>query len=134
MNSVKKVSFSFLFVGLTALAGCSGVDYEVTGEISSPQTISGPLSLEIFEIDTANEEAARELVKQVDLEGTGPFTESFSAGENFDIVLVALHDEDGDGQCTEGEAWAEQTLTPAEDGSLSEVSLVLAAQACPASE
>jgi len=134
MNSVKKISFSFLFVGLTALAGCSGVDYEVTGEVSSPQTISGPISLEIFEIDTANEEAARELVKQVDLEGTGAFTESFSAGEGLDIVLVALHDEDGDGKCTEGEVWAEQTLTPAEDGSLSEASLILAAQACPASE
>ena len=114
-----------------ALAGCSDTqEYEITGEISSAQTVAGPISLEFFEVVQDDEEATRESVLKVELEELGSFTETIEVASDSTIVVLALEDTDGDGACSEGELWAETEVTPNDDDTVNAVTLELTAAPC----
>jgi hypothetical protein len=114
------------------LAGCESTEeYEVTGEVSSTQAVSGPISLEFFEVD-ADDASVRESIKAVELSALGPIAETIEATADAKIVAVALVDADGNGACTEGELWDEAEMTRKADGTLEPLALDLTADPCPA--
>jgi len=127
---IAKLTLISIF-GAALLAGCAGTDqYEITGEVSSAQNVSGPISLEFFEIDPADTAAERQSVHQSELQALGSFTETVEVTSGDHIIVVALVDADGDGACTDGELWAETELTPKDDGTVDAVSLELSASPC----
>jgi hypothetical protein len=129
MNNIK-LAMVTLFTA-AALAGCSDTqEYEITGEISSAQTVAGPISLEFFELAQDDEEATRESVLKVELDELGPFTETVEVAGDAKIVVLALEDTDGDGACTDGELWAEAEVTPNDDDTVDAVNLALTAAPC----
>ncbi|MBW2457578.1 MAG: hypothetical protein JRI68_23935 [Deltaproteobacteria bacterium] len=129
---MKKIALTMItLISAAALAGCTATqELEVTGEITSAQSVAGPIALEFFEIAQDDEEAERESVHKVELEGLGSFTETVEIAEDANIVIVALEDGDGDGACTDGELWAELEVTPNDDGTVDAVALELAAAPC----
>ncbi|HZO13961.1 MAG TPA: hypothetical protein VFB62_11905 [Polyangiaceae bacterium] len=124
---------SLLSAGLMLVACGSTEEYEVTGEVSSAQTVSGAITLEFFEVD-ANDAAARESIKSVELSAVGAFTETIEASPDAKLVAVALVDADSDGACTEGELWDEADLVRKTDGTLEALALALTADPCPATQ
>jgi hypothetical protein len=129
---MKKIALTMITLfSAAALAGCTATqEVEVTGEITSAQAVAGPIALEFFEVAPDDEEAERESVLQVELEGLGEFAETVEIAEDANIVIVALEDADGDGACTDGELWAEAELTPNDDGTVDAGSLELTAAPC----
>ena len=114
-------------------AGCAATEeYEVTGEVSSAQSVSGPITLEFFEVDPDDPDAERVSLKEVTLDALGAFTETIEVTEDYKIIAYAIEDQDGDGACTEGELWAEAEAEPNEDGTIDPITLALQGTACPA--
>lgn len=129
---MKSLTLLSLLSAALLVAGCESTEeYEVTGEVSSAQTVSGAISLEFFEVD-ANDAAARESIKSVELTAVGAFTETIEASPDAKIIAVALVDADGNGACTEGELWDEADLVRKTDGTLEALALALTADPCPA--
>jgi len=129
---MKKIAFTMITLfSAAALAGCTATqEVEVTGEITSAQTVAGPITLEFFEIAQDDEEAERESVHKVELDGLGEFAETVEVAEDANIIIMALEDADGDGACTDGELWAEVEVTPKDDGTVDAVALDLTADTC----
>lgn len=131
MNTLKLGIGSLVSVA-ALVAGCAGAEeYEVTGEVSSAQTVSGPISLEFFEV-AGDAATAPESVLKVELAQLGKFSETVEVSADSKIMARALVDADGNGSCTEGELWAETTVQPKDDGTVAPLTLALAATACPA--
>ncbi len=129
MNSMRLMMVSLVALGLAA--GCSSArEIEVTGEVSSAQTPNGPISLEFFEQAKDDESAERVSVHQIELDEPGAFAETIEVAEDL-VIAYALVDEDGDGQCSDGELWAEAQQEVAEDDTLEPLTLALAAEPCP---
>ena len=131
MNSAKMMIASL--ISCTAMmVGCSNAEpFEVTGEVSSTQTVSGPIAVEFFEVDLADEEAERESILEVTVDGLGPIAETVEADPELTIIAHGLVDADGDGACTEGELWGETELTKNEDGTVAAFVINLTNAACP---
>ncbi len=129
---MKKIALTMITLfSAAALAGCTPTqEVEVTGEITSAQTVAGPIALEFFEIAQDDEEAERESVHEVELDGLGSFTETVEVAEDANIIVFALEDANGDGACTDGELWAEAEITPNDDGTVDAVALALIAASC----
>lgn len=131
MNSAK-ILIASLIAGSLAMVGCSSAEeLEVTGELSSTESISGPIALEFFEVDSADASAERESVLQVTVDGLGPVTQTVEADPELTLIAQALVDADGDGACTEGEIWGETELTKNDDGTLAPFIVAMKAQPCP---
>jgi hypothetical protein len=130
MKSAKLALISLCALGL--FAGCdSAREIEVTGDVSAAQTIAGPISLSFYEVDSEAESPERVLVKEAELAELGAFTETVEVAENT-VIVFALADADGDGQCTAGELWAEAEQPVAEDDTIEPFQLELRADPCPA--
>ena len=114
------------------LAGCSGSrEVEVKGEVTAPASVSvqGEVLVDFF--DVVNEDDAPKSVSRIVLDEPGPFTQKAEL-EGDTVRVRALNDRDGDGKCTEGEAWAEVDAPIGDDDSVAPITLTLANQACPA--
>ncbi|MBW2525885.1 MAG: hypothetical protein JRI23_17010 [Deltaproteobacteria bacterium] len=124
-----------LFLCALPLAiGCSTArDVEVTGEVTAAQAVSGPITLSFFEIDEDAEEAERLLIQTSELAELGAFSETVEVAEEI-VVVVALADADGDGQCSPGELWGEAEQKVKEDDTVDAFALELRADPCPAAE
>ncbi|MHC4996580.1 MAG: hypothetical protein ACYTGQ_16160, partial [Planctomycetota bacterium] len=125
MNITKLGIFLLSGLALTAVACGDTQEYEITGEVSASAAVSGPISLEFFELEGEGEEAERVSVKTVELAALGSFSEVVEAEADATLIAFALADTDGDGKCTEGELWAETEITPAEDGTVEAIALPL---------
>jgi hypothetical protein len=132
MNTSKLGLVLVATLACTAVACGDTQEYEIAGEVTAPAAVSGPITLEFFELDGEGEEAERVSIKTVEIATAGSFSELVEAEADATLLAFALADSDGDGACTEGEAWAEAEITPKEDGTVDTVSLTLAASACPA--
>ena len=128
MNRSKLALISLL--PLTLLVACSGREVEVTGQISAASTVSGPISLEFFEMEKGVADAERVSIKTVELEALGEFNETITVAEDV-LIVHALVDADGDGKCTAGELWGEAKQEAKEDGTFDAFAVTLAATACP---
>jgi hypothetical protein len=103
--------------------GCSSTqEVEITGEVKAA-AVSGPISIEFFEV-AASEEETGASIKKIELTQPGQFSEKLEI-EGDEVRVFALADADKDGACTEGEAWAEALAPVKEDGSVDPVSLEL---------
>lgn len=125
-------AYALVMVGLVgALAvGCSSArDVEVTGEVSAPASagVEGKILLDFLDIVDAAE--TPESVHTQTLDALGTFTAT-AALEGDKVRIRAINDKDGDGACTEGEAWAEVDAEIAED-KVADVKLELAVATCP---
>lgn len=135
-----KPCFFFALTALSALSfGCSSAEeVHVTGTVSS--ALAGPIHVEIFDVADDGEEQETEPVLTLDLTAPGPIdARPEIAGDR--ILVRATQDVDGDGACSEGDAWAESTVQvlreAAADPEVDEetanasVALALAVQPCP---
>lgn len=116
-------------------AGCSSArDVEITGEVSSAQSVAGPITLSFYEVaDEGGEAAERLLVSTSEIAELGAFSETVEVAEDT-VVVVALADADGDGSCTDGELWAEAEAQVNDDDTVEPLALDLAASPCPPAE
>ena len=123
-----------LVVAGALAVGCdSSREVEVSGEVSAPVTtaIDGEMTLDFFDVIDDGEEAKS--VHTVKLEAIGSFKEKVEV-EGDSVRVRALNDRDGDGACTDGEAWAEATAAISDDDKVEPVSLELTNDPCPAAE
>jgi hypothetical protein len=125
---------SIALVSIAFAVGCSSArPVEVTGEVkgAASVTLTGPISIEFFEVSDPAEEAAEPVsIKKIELAQAGEFSETIDV-EGDAIRIFALDDADKDGACDEGEAWAETEAAVNEDGTVARVTLELSLAACP---
>ena len=124
----------WLVVVGTLSAGCSSSrEVEVSGEVSAPATteIDGDITLDFFDVREDGEEAKS--IHTVKLETVGSFKETVEV-EGDSVRVRALNDRDGDGACTDGEAWAEANAKISDDDKVEPVSLELTNDPCPSTE
>jgi hypothetical protein len=135
-----KKSHSLLSIALLSAlsfafgAGCSDArEVEVKGEAmpAAGATLSGPISIEFFEVPAEGSTEAPTSLKKIELAQAGAFTEMVEV-EGDSVRVRALNDVNTDGACNEGEAWAETDAPVKEDGTLDAIKLELSAAACPA--
>ena len=129
MHKIKLVSLGLASLALAVtLAGCSGTEeVEIKGETKSSEAVSGKITIEFFDVVDDEETSLEKLT----LDALGPFEQTVEA-EGDRIRVFALADANGDGACSEGEAWAEAEARVLEDGTADPVTLELQAKACPA--
>lgn len=112
-------------------AGCSGSrEVEVAGEVSAPASvqIDGEITLDFMDVIADDEEPKSAHTKK--LAELGAFKETVEL-EGDKVLVSALNDLDGDGACTDGEAWAEAEATISDDDTVEPIKLELSVAACP---
>ena len=125
---MNKTTLAIACLATFVATGCAGTEeYEVSGQVTSVEAVSGPITVEFFE--EADDE--RTSIKKITLETPGEFSETLEASSDASLVALALVDSDGDGVCSDGELWAEQVIDPSEEGATMDFDLELASTACP---
>jgi len=112
-------------------AGCSeSREVEVAGEVSAPATVQveGPILIDF--LDVLGEDEEPKSVHQVTLETLGSFKETVEL-EGDTVRVRAINDVDGDGACTEGEAWGEADAPISDDDTVEPIKLELTNDPCP---
>jgi hypothetical protein len=131
MKTIRLLAPVALFAALSA-AGCSSArDVEVTGEVKSASSTQGKIFVEFFDVAGEGESLELTSVHSVELDQLGTFNEVVPL-EGDRILVRAIADADGNGACTEGEAWAEMEAAIEEDAA--NVALDISVQPCPAGE
>lgn len=125
------VAAGWVCLGLNALACSSGRDVEVSGKVSAPSSLMVGDRLVVDFMDVTGEGAEREtsVAHSAELKTLGDFKETVSL-EGDKVLVRAIDDRDGNGECSEGEAWGEVEASIADD-KVEAISLTLAAVACP---
>jgi hypothetical protein len=114
--------------------GCTGSrDVEVAGEVSAPSTVSvdGPITLDFFDVIAEGEEPKS--VHTATLDSLGEFKETVEL-EGDTVRVRAINDRDGDGACTDGEAWGETDAAISDDDKVEAIKLELSNDPCPMAE
>ena len=129
-----KVS-NWMVVGTMCLAfsagGCSGNrDVEVSGKLTAANSVSVGDRVVVDFFDVLEEGSVGETPDshRVVLSGLGEFKQTVSL-EADQVDIRALDDKNGDGLCSEGEAWGRVTA-PIEKDKATGVTLMLEAQPC----
>lgn len=87
--------------------GCSSAEeVHLTGSVSS--SLVGPIHVEIFELAADGEGASADPILELDLEAPGAI-DARPEVEGDRLIVRATQDVDGDGACSEGDAWSEST-------------------------
>lgn len=124
-----------LVMATGALAvGCGGSrEVEVTGEVSAPATVQvdGPIMLDFFDVIAEGDEPKS--VHTATLESLGEFKETIEL-EGDTVRVRAINDRDGDGACTNGEAWGEADAAISDDDTAPAMKLELSNDPCPTIE
>ena len=113
---------------------CSSArDVEVTGEVTAAVgTTPAKIHVEFFDMAGEGDTLEKNSIQAIELTAPGSFKETVPV-EGEKLLVRAIADDDGDGKCTAGEAWAEQQLSVKADGTVEAAKLQLAVQDCPAS-
>jgi hypothetical protein len=123
-----------LAVGLaSALAACSSPrDVAVSGRVTAPSglAVSGGLVIDFIDVVGEGKNAERTVAGSAALSGLGDFRANVRL-EGDQVLVRAIDDRDGDGECSPGEAWGE-THAPIEADEATDVALWLGTKACPA--
>ena len=122
-----------LCIALASLLGAcsSSRDVSVEGTVTAASVESeaeGKILLQFYDVLDEDVTAAGELT----LEAAGAFEHELSL-EGDELRIYALQDSDGDGACSEGEAWAQVDLS-IDDDRVRGAQLNLSKAPCPASE
>ena len=131
MNTIRLLAPVALIAALSAVGCSSARDVEVTGEVKSAATSQGKILVEFYDIAGEGENLELTNVHSVELAELGTFDEKVPL-EGDRVLVRAIADANGDGACSEGEAWAEIEAPIEEDAA--SVELALSVQACPAAE
>jgi hypothetical protein len=116
-----------------AAVGCSSArDVEVSGKVTAPSTVATGDKIAVQFLDVVGEgtDAKTELAQTAELKALGDFKQTVPLEGN-EVIVRAIDDRDGNGKCTEGEAWGE-TKAKVTDDKVDAVSLALAVAKCPA--
>jgi len=121
-----------LGVALGAVGCVGGRDVEVSGKVTAPEGVSVEETLIVDFIDTLPEGSVGETPSRHRrlLHGLGEFKETVSL-EADQVELWGLDDRDGNGHCTQGEAWGRVPSAPIENNRAAGITLILHAQPCP---
>jgi hypothetical protein len=116
------------------VVGCGDSrEVEVTGEVTaaSGASISGPIRLELYDVEQGDDGEELVLVHSRTLDAPGTFRETADfAGDR--VVIRAIDDGDSNQACSPGEAWGEADVAISEDDKTSPAMIALAIAACPA--
>jgi hypothetical protein len=120
--------------GLLALVavGCSsGRDVEVSGKISAPSSVTtgNKLAIQFIDVVGEGESLEKSVAHSMELQAPGDFKETVALEGN-KVIVRAIDDRDGNGECTAGEAWGEKEAEVVED-KVEAVTLTLGTAACP---
>jgi hypothetical protein len=132
MKNGKSIMIVLVGVAFGAVGCAGGRDVEVSGKVSASEGVSVGERLVIDFIDTLPEGSEDETPtkhRRV-LHGLGEFKETVSL-ESDQVELWALDDRDGDGLCTEGEAWGRVPSAPIVNDRAEGITLTLLDQHCP---
>jgi hypothetical protein len=131
MNTIRLLAPVALFAALSA-AGCSSArDVEVSGEVKSASSTQGQIIVDFFDVAGEGENLELTNVHSIELDQLGTFNEKVPL-EGERVLVRAIADTNGDGACSEGEAWAEMEAAIEKDAA--SVALDLSVQACPAAK
>ncbi|HVY31852.1 MAG TPA: hypothetical protein VHB79_35195 [Polyangiaceae bacterium] len=119
-------------LGLVAVGCSSARDVEVSGKVTAPSTVTTGDKIAVQFLDVVGEgtDAKTELAQTAELKALGDFKQTVPLEGN-EVIVRAIDDRDGNGKCTEGEAWGE-TQAKVTDDKAEAVSLALAVAKCPA--
>lgn len=122
------VVVGLMCVGLNVVACNSARDVEVSGTVSAESELALGDTLWVGFYDVDQDSVGVEETGIVKLTKPGDFKETVPLeGEN--VLVRAWDDRDGDGYCTDGEAWGEVTASIANDKAESLV-VTLAQEPC----
>jgi hypothetical protein len=104
----------------------------VSGKIMAPSTITTGDKMVVDFIDVVGDgaDAKQSLALKSELKAPGDFKETVSL-EGDHVLVRAIDDRNGDGECSAGEAWGETQAAVTQD-KVEPVSLTLTTAACPA--
>jgi hypothetical protein len=117
------------------LLGCSSArDVEVSGKVMAASSVAVVDEVVIDFIDLVGDgaDAPRSVVRTTKLKTLGDYRETLAL-EGDRVLIRAVADDNGDGVCSEGEAWGEVQARVDQDKVEAE-SLVLSTKACPREE
>lgn len=125
------VALGGVCLGLAAVGCSSARDVEVSGKVTAPSTVMTGDKIAVQFLDVVGEgtDAKTELAQTAELKAPGDFKETVAL-EGDQVLVRAIDDRNGDGKCTEGEAWG-QTQAKVTDNKVEAVSLALAIAKCP---
>ena len=124
------VRSAFLSVLAFEIAGCSsGRDVEVTGSVSAAQSVQvqGPIVLQF--LDVVADDQTPEVAHTMKLDALGPFSQKVPL-EGKQVIVRAINDKDGNGACTNGEAWVDVRAEISTDDKVGPVALALVSAEC----
>jgi len=114
---------------MSAQMGC-GASREVAikGQVASSAALEGPIAVQFFDIVDAEKPA---LVHSIKLDKLIAFDEKAPL-QGKEVLVRAINDRDGNGACSDGEAWAEARASIKDDDTVEAVNLDLTTAPCPA--
>lgn len=112
------------------LLGCSSArDVEVSGKVTSSVTVGDEVVLEFIDLVGEGAEASKSVAHTAKLKALGDFREIVEL-EGDKVLIRAIDDRNGDGACSQGEAWG-QVQAPVAQDKVEAASLMLGTAACP---
>jgi hypothetical protein len=131
MNYRNRVWVGLLCVEL-GLLGCSSArDVEVSGKVTaaSSVTVGDAVVIEFIDLVGDGADAPTNVAHTIKLKALGDFKEVVAL-EGDKVLIRAIDDRNGDGVCSEGEAWG-QIEAAVEQDKVEAASLMLGTTACP---
>jgi hypothetical protein len=114
------------------LLGCSAArDVEVSGEVTAASSVmvGDKVVIEFIDLVGDGPDAPSSVAHKTELKALGDFKE-IVALEGDRVLIRAIDDRNGDGLCSEGEAWG-QVQAPVDQDKVEAASLMLGTAACP---
>lgn len=115
------------------VVGCSSArDVEVSGKVSAPSslTVGDKVVVDFIDVVGEGSEEERTVAHVSQLSKLGEFKETVPL-EGDRVLIRAIDDRDGNGECSAGEAWGEVQAEISEN-KVEAASLTLSTAACPA--
>ena len=131
MNYRNRVWVGLLCVEL-GLLGCSSArDVEVSGKVTAASnvTVGDAVVIEFIDLVGDGADAPTSVTHTIKLKALGDFKETVAL-EGDKVLIRAIDDRNGDGVCSEGEAWG-QIQAAVEQDKVEAASLMLGSAACP---
>lgn len=131
ISAKTRVMTGCVCLALSALGCSAGRDVEVSGKVTAPSSLSVGNKLAIDFLDVVGEgtQTEKSIAHSTEREGLGDFDETVAL-EGDKVIVRAIDDRDGNGQCTAGEAWG-QTEANIVDNRVEALTLTLGNAPCP---
>jgi hypothetical protein len=131
MQTGKSMVVGWCLLGALAAGCAAGRDVEVSGQVSaaSSVTVGNKLVIDFIDVVGDGGSAEQSIAHTTELQRLGEFKETVLL-EGDQVLIRAVDDTNGDGKCSQGEAWGE-VHAAIENGKAEAAMLMLGLSACP---